>query len=606
MCGIAGIFGGPSDRERIEAMVAIQHHRGPDASGVFESPSGKALLGHNRLSIIDLSQAGIQPMTSRDKRFWIVFNGEVYNYLELRAELHDYPYRSRTDTEVVLAAYERWGEACLDHFIGMFAFLLWDEQEQKLFAARDRFGVKPLNYHYSPDGTLLLASEIKALHVAGVGHDPDPETWATYFAYGLSDHSNRTFWKDINLLPPGHKLTWQAGKLRVSAWYDLAERVGTELDERPEEVVREEYESLLKDSVRLRFRSDVPVGVSLSGGLDSSTLLGLLHAIQGSESNVKAYTYTTSEPLYDELPWVRRMLAGTNHPSIVYRLDPDDVPELSEAVFAFEDEPFGGLSTVAYAPLLERARKAGVIVLLEGQGMDEQWAGYDYYKSNGNESQVAMIQGTRHHPYRPNSLTPEFRKQAEPFEPPKPFPDRLRNLQYRDIRYTKMPKALRFNDRVSMKTSLELREPFLDHRLFELALRQPANRKISNGKGKAFLRQVAAQILPNRIVEAPKRPLQTPQREWLRGPLRNWANDCIERALSTYGGDWLIPGSVRAEWRDYCELAPDNSFYVWQWLSLGLMVKALDERTIPGVHQHNAPLSAGLDSRSAKPLTIQT
>ena len=223
MCGISGVFGRRVRREQVQAMTAVQHHRGPDASGIYISPSGVAGLGHNRLSIIDLSPAGQQPMSTPDGRYHMVFNGEIYNYRELRAELNDYPYRSQTDAEVVLAAYQRWGKACLDRFIGMFAFLLWDEQEQSLFAARDRFGVKPLNYYVNDDGTLFAASEIKALHAAGAPPEFDPVTWATYFTSGAYDHSERTFWKGIKSLPAGHTLTWQNDSLQIRRWYDLAE-----------------------------------------------------------------------------------------------------------------------------------------------------------------------------------------------------------------------------------------------------------------------------------------------------------------------------------------------------------------------------------------------
>ena len=577
MCGIAGIFGNGAKRERLEAMIAVQHHRGPDSSGIFSSARVNAMLGHNRLSIIDLSAAGNQPMSSHDGRLTISFNGEIYNYLELRAELAEYRYHTRTDTEVILAAYEQWGEACLDHFIGMFAFAIWDESNQRLFAARDRFGVKPLNYHQQADGTLLIASEIKALHAAGVPAEPDTVGWSTYLTYGLYDHSERSFWRDVKLLPPGHKLVWENEKLSISCWYDVVEHSGEALDSRPSEVVCEEYRSLLAESIRLRFRSDVPVGINLSGGLDSSALFGLVQAVQGHDSDVKAFTYITSDPRYDELPWVRQMLEGTKHPSLVYCLDPAVVPEVAESVFAYEDEPFGGLATTATAPLFEKARNEGVIVLLDGQGMDEQWGGYDYYRSLDG-TLAGMIQGTQDDPYRPECLTTSFRIQAEPFMAPKPYNDRLRNLQYRDIRYTKLPKALRFNDRVSMRASTELREPFLDHRLVELALRQPPERKILNGTSKVLLRQMARQILPARIVEAPKRPLQNPQREWLRGPLRDWANVCIEKALSCYGGEWLIEQAVRREWLDYCVRGRDNSFYVWQWISLGLMAFARELR----------------------------
>ena len=579
MCGISGIFGSGWTSRQLEAMVSIQHHRGPDATGFYVSPRETAGLGHNRLSIIDLSPAGQQPMSTSDGRFHLILNGEIYNYLELRAELSDYPYRSQSDAEVVLAAYQRWGKACLNRFLGMFAFLLWDEQEQSLFAARDRFGVKPLNYSMTEDGTLLVASEIKGLHAAGIPAEFDPITWATYFTSGAYDCSERTFWKGIKSLPAGHSLSWKDNQLEIRRWYDLAEATGQEFDSRPVEVVQEEYLALLNDSVRLRFRADVPVGINLSGGLDSSTLLGLVQQLQGPESEVSAYTFVTGHKDYDELPWVERMLAHTRHPLRVCWLRPGEVPDLAESVQKQQDEPFGGLPTLAYARLFETARADGTIVLLDGQGMDEQWAGYDYYGAalNGHNSTNTLIQGTTDRPVKPECLTREFLALAQPFKPHEPFPDKLRNLQYRDAQYTKIPRALRFNDRVSMRSSTELREPFLDHRLFELALRQPPQRKIVNGTRKWMLRQMAQQLVPAGILEAPKRALQTPQREWLRGPLKSWATDCLEAALAAFGQDWLDAKAVRDTWRDYCHHDADNSFYVWQWISLGMMAKTLGQ-----------------------------
>jgi asparagine synthase (glutamine-hydrolysing) len=580
MCGIAGIFGKGCNPAQMSRMLDAQHHRGPDDRGWWCDPEGEAALGQNRLSIIDLSPAGHQPMWNNDRTVAIVFNGEMYNYIELRSELRDYAYRSQSDTEVILAAYERWGEACLDRLIGMFALLIWDTRTRRLFAARDRFGVKPL-YYCSENNVLLIASEIKTLHQAGVPADPDPVAWSTYLANGLHEHSSRTFWKNVSALPPGHKLTWQDGCLEVRCWYDIGERLsGMAFDERPEAEVREEYLELLRQSVRFRFRSDVPVGINLSGGLDSSTLLGLVHAVQGKDSEVRVYTFATGDPNYDETPWVRQMLAQTRHPATICLLREEDVPELAASVTRSEDEPFGGIPTLAYARLFELARSQGTIVLLDGQGMDEQWAGYDYYSRAINGQPVSIVQGTER-PVRPDCLVEEFRRQAEPFQAPEPFSDRLRNMQYRDIRYTKIPRALRFNDRISMRSSTELREPFLDHRLFEIALLQPCSRKIFNGQGKWMLRQITANLLPGGIVEAPKRALQTPQREWLRGPLRHWAGEMIETGLAQWGSNWLDAGRVRAHWADYCAGSGDNSFFVWQWIGLGLMtVFSGDHRTV--------------------------
>jgi len=529
------------------------------------------------LSIIDLSDAGRQPMASADGRVWIAFNGEIYNYRELRATLSDYPYRSQTDTEVLLAAYERWGPACLDRLLGMFAVLIWDSRRRTLFAARDRFGVKPLYYHLAADGQLSLASEIKALHAAGVPAEPDTVTWATYLTRGLYDYGPRTFWQDVHSLPAGHYLTWRDGQVRIQRWYDLAERTGTQDEPRSTADVAEEYADLMRQCVELRFRSDVPVGINLSGGLDSSTLLGLVHAVQGADSETIAFTYTCGDPAYDETPWVEQMLARTRHPWNLCHFAAADVPELAERVQWHQDEPFGGLPTLAYARVFAEARAAGVIVLLDGQGMDEQWAGYDYYTAavDGPGSRMpaaGTVQGSTDRPVRPECLASEFRALAETFEFPTPYGDALRNLQYRDACYTKIPRALRFNDRVSMQSSTELREPFLDHRMFELALRQPAERKIVGQTRKWLLRRMTRKLLPHQLVEAPKRPLQTPQREWLRGPLRDWADDCIEQALGTC--DWLDGTAVRRAWQAFLAGHSDNSFYVWQWISLALCLKA--------------------------------
>jgi asparagine synthase (glutamine-hydrolysing) len=569
MCGIVGICGKNWRAGQLAAMHAAQKHRGYDDAGFFIDAEKICGLAHNRLSIIDLSEAGRQPMQSADGNLQIVFNGEIYNYLELRRELSDeFDFRTDSDTEVLLAAYRKWGENFLDRLIGMFALIIWDEREKSIFAARDRFGVKPLYYHEQNDGTLFLSSEIKAIHHAGIRREPNEKIWADYLTFGLTDHSEETFWKGIGKLAAGHFLIWKNNRKTISRWYDLAGKSGDEFDSRSDREVREEYLELLKDSVRLRFRADVPVGINLSGGVDSSTLLGLVHTLEKEESSVAAYTFTTGDERYDELFWVRQMLAQTEHPLIISQLNAAEVPKLAASVQDFQDEPFGGIPTLAYAKLFENARKNGTIVLLDGNGMDEQWAGYDYYSGSGN--QTTLVQGTTEKPVRPECLSPAFRALAEPLKLENVYSDKLRNLQYRDVCRTKIPRAMRFNDRVSMRSATELREPFLDHRLLELAFRQPLSRKIADGVHKKMLREIVKKIVPANVVEAPKRPLQTPQREWLRGDLRGWANERIEDALNNFGGAWLDEKAVRQSWKNYCAGASDNSFYVWQWISLSL------------------------------------
>lgn len=573
MCGIAIVAGADGAGARVDRMLGTLTHRGPDDRGCWQSPAHDVALGQTRLSIIDLSAAGHQPMFSADERYALVFNGEVYNHVELRAELSDYPFRSRTDTEVVLAAWVRWGPACLDRLVGMFAFAIWDTRDRTLIAARDRFGVKPLLHADLPGGGIALASETCALHAAGVPAAPDEVAWATYLDGGLYDHSPRTFWRGISSVPAGHLLTWRPGaRAELRCWYDFAARVGDALDARPIEVVREEYLALLEDSVRLRFRSDVPVGINLSGGLDSSSLLGLVQRVQGEDSTALAFTFATGDDRYDELPWVQEMVARTAHPLIPCMLSAEEVPALAERFAAHLGEPYGGLPTLAYANTFRRAREAGVIVVLDGQGMDEQWAGYDYYR-RALDGPVPVVQGSTSSATRTEMLSPALRAQIEPFIPPAPFPDQLRNIQLRDILHTKMPRALRFNDRISMASSVELREPFLDHRLFELALRQPPDRKIRGETGKWLLREIVAPLLPTALRLAPKRALQTPQREWLRGPLRPWAEGQLAVALARCG-QWFDPSVVQRTWNSFMEGEGDNSFWVWQLISVGMAAPA--------------------------------
>lgn len=208
--------------------------------------------------------------------------------------------------------------------------------------------------------------------------------------------------------------------------------------------------------------------------------------------------------------------------------------------------------------------------MLDGQGMDEQWAGYSYYADANSFESSAIIQGSSQSAVRADCLVPEFRALSQAIAWPRPYRDALRNLQYRDLFVTKIPRALRFNDRASMRSSVELREPFLDHRLVELAMRQPPERKIAGGVRKWLLRQIAGRLMPNDVVGALKRPVQTPQREWLRGPLRDWAASRIDEALDWHA-DWLDRDAVRRQWAAYCAGEADNSFFVWQWISLGMI-----------------------------------
>jgi len=495
----------------------------------------------------------------------MVFNGEIYNYIELKKELEQtVSFETSSDTEVLLAAYQVWGEACLSKLNGMFSFAIWDCQEQHLFAARDRFGVKPF-YYTIQDDTFYFASEIKSLFAAGIPRVPNESVWASYFAYGSYGMPDETFWEDIQQLAGGHFLTLQNNQPAIQKWYDFKTEVKKYEVNLSFETVKMGYLQLLDDSIKLRFRADVPIGFNVSGGLDSSALLALVNRLEDGE-NIEAFTFYTGDDRYDELPWVEGLIAHTKNPLTKVKLEADALAPLAEVMAIQQDEPYGGVPTVAYGELFKEASSKGVKVLLDGQGMDEQWAGYDYYtKTSGS-----VIQGVSKSPFRTSVLSEDFFAKAKKPVYPTPFEDRVLDLQYRDLFYTKIPRALRFNDRVSMHYSTELREPFLDYRLVEFAFAQPLAYKIHDGIQKYVLRSIVSEYLSDSITYAPKRPLQTPQREWLAEDLKEWVTQQLEVLKDN---TWFDTEALQEEWNRYLEGDQDSSFHIWQWINTSLLVK---------------------------------
>ncbi|MEC3907347.1 asparagine synthase (glutamine-hydrolyzing) [Tamlana sp. 2201CG12-4] len=567
MCGIAGIIGSDNYQFEIHKMLESQAHRGPDFTGTYFD-NGFATLGHNRLSIIDLSSNANQPFKDITKRFTIVFNGEIYNYLELRDRLkNDYDFQTSSDTEVLLAAFVKYGKTCLKMLNGMFSFAIWDNLNKELFAARDRFGIKPFYYSYN-NNKLIFSSEIKAIHKAGSDKIPNENVWSGYFINGSYGAPNETFWKDINQLPAGHFLEYSNGHVKVEKWYDFVDRVRHQPKLTNYQEAQEEYIRLLVDSIKLRFRADVPVGFNVSGGLDSSALLALANISQNDISKIEAFTFYTNNEDYDELPWVEQIIGIYNNPLNKVLMSSNEVVSISKTISDIQDEPYGGIPTLAYSKLFASASKKGIKVLLDGQGMDEQLAGYDYYRNASN----VTIQGIHKSPFRKNMLSDAFIELASKKDHPKPFNSTVKNTQYRDLFYTKIPRALRFNDRVSMAHSTELRVPFLDYRLIEFAFSLPTEFKIKDNQGKQILRDVISKYVDKKVTYAPKRPLQTPQREWLGEDLKGYVENCINSIKSSEYKSWFNIKELDLEWNRY--LAGDNqsSFHIWQLINFSLLM----------------------------------
>ena len=564
MCGIAGIIGSKSNGiQQLGSMLKSQAHRGPDATHLWNDAN--VYLGHNRLSIIDLSNEADQPMVSSNGRYIIVFNGEIYNYLELKQQLLNYSFKTSSDTEVLLALFQQKGKDMLHELNGMFAFVIYDKLEGRIFAARDRFGVKPFYYSFIGEN-LVFASEIKTLFTAGVEKVKNKKVWANYLSFGTYGLPNETFWEKVNQLPGGHYFEYSLGdeKIQPVRWYDFVGNI-LKMPQLTEEELKRNYLQLLQDSIRLRFRADVAVGFNISGGLDSSVLLALVNKEFPNNNAIEAFTFYTNDSRYDELHWVELMLEKTKNPLNKCLLQVADVPQLIKKIATFQDEPFGGFPTLAYSQIFATAREKKVIVLLDGQGMDEAWAGYDYYQTKTGFT----IQGTKTTPVRPEVLTEEYQAYISKEVYETPFDNDLQNLQYRDLFYTKIPRALRFNDRISMMHGTELREPFLDYRLVELAFSQKESVKIKNGQGKWLLRELMKDLLGNDVALAPKRPLQTPQREWMATDLLYYISSKIENFSNS---DLVKKDKVLSLWEEYQNGNQENSFYIWQWINLNEML----------------------------------
>lgn len=564
MCGIAGILGSSSKNKLdLEKMLLAQKHRGPDAMQIWNDE--KKALGHNRLSIIDLSIEANQPMLSNCGNYVIVFNGEIYNYLEIKSQLiSEYQFKTSSDTEVLLAAYIVWGKKMLEKLNGMFSFAIWNKNESTFFAARDRFGVKPFYYTISQN-QFYFSSEIKALFAAGISKVKNNKVWANYYSFGTYGLPDETFFEDIHQLKAGHFLEikfseiLKSDTIKIHKWYDFPERI-SQIKLLSKDELKQQYQQLLIDSIKLRFRADVPLGMNVSGGLDSSTLISLVHQNLPSQKTIEAFTFYSNNENYDELPWVNQLMQKTPYHLNKVLLDFNEIPKLIGEVSYYQDEPFGGFPTLAYSLLFKTASQKGIKVLLDGQGMDEAWAGYDYYHNKSN----SVIQGVNSSPVRPEAIDMEFLKFASIEEYEKPFNNGLQNLQYRDLFYTKIPRALRFNDRVSMMHSTELREPFLDYRLVELAFAQSDEMKLQNGQTKWMLRDLVKNQLGDSIALAPKRPLQTPQREWISNELNDYFTTQIESFSKL---DFVNEKEVQKIWKEYKNGNQDNSFYIWQWIN---------------------------------------
>jgi asparagine synthase (glutamine-hydrolysing) len=568
MCGIAaviGLHGRPAERSAVEAMAASLVHRGPDEVGVCVS--GPVALGFRRLSILDLSPAAHQPMESDDGQYVIVFNGEIYNYLELRAELRarGYRFRSSGDTEVLLNAYREWGAGCLDKLNGMWAFLVHDRRRQRVFGARDRFGVKPLYVHRGDD-VVVLASEIKAIEASGLYRStPNWRTAARFLLDRRLEEGIETFYAGIERIPAGTAFDVSlGGELRQRRYWSLADVPRVHHDE-----PARAFADLFEDAVRLRMRSDVPVGVSLSGGLDSTSIAASAartRAATGAAGEQRFMAFSYVAPEFDESRYIADTVAQTDIELKRVEVSPlalwDELPR----VLRIHDEPFHSMTALIGFKVMELASAHGVKVVLSGQGADETLGGYPSYFRNywhtllqrgdvsglwrevdaycavhggsvpGSlmrvvrrlvQSRLGRAGGYRglaawgrrrraqRHPWFSGDFVAHLDR--EPRDPPDLT---LEGTLMRSVEQSPLPLYLRVEDRNSMAHSVEARLPFLDYRLVALAFHLAAEWKTRGPWNKYILREAMRGRIPESVrTRADKMGFPVPSRTWLAGDL---------------------------------------------------------------------------------------
>jgi asparagine synthase (glutamine-hydrolysing) len=572
MCGIAGIITPPSRqlagseenfssmKYRLQLMTTSLQHRGPDGEGFWINAAASAGFGHRRLSIIDLSNAGQQPMHYMD-RYTIIHNGEIYNYVELRKELqrNGYLFTSKTDTEIIAAAYDYWGNECVDYFDGMFAFAIWDEKEKELFAARDRFGEKPFFYFYN-DGQLFFASEMKALWAAGVERIPNQKMLFNFITIGYTDNPEQpgeTFFENIHKLPPATSLMYKLsnGELLLETYWSIdPEKENKKITDNE---ALDQFTHLLTHSVKRRLRSDVPIGTSLSGGLDSSSIVALINESQPSGYPAKTFTAIFPGFEKDEFKFSKQVANKFNLQQFTASVSGEAMLNDWKQLCYYQEEPFGSASIYAQYKVYELAKQHDIKVLLDGQGADETLAGYHkYYKwywqelfrkrklSKSKELNAAKEIGvTENFGYKNKiaayfpafaTITLENQYLLKALKQEDLTKDFVK-LQSKEAYYTTpdhftlngalhfntcthgLEELLRYADRNSMAHGREVRLPFLSHELVEFVFSLPANYKIRNGWTKWLLRETMKSKLSESITwRKDKVGFEPPQKTWMQ------------------------------------------------------------------------------------------
>ena len=610
MCGfVAVVTPAPSlDAGLLDAMRERLAHRGPDgaASWIAGTSGGAVGFGFRRLAILDLSAAAGQPMHSADGRLTIVFNGEIYNHVELRAELAaaGAAFRTRSDTEVLLAAYAAWGTACLARLNGMFAFAIWDSASRELFAARDRFGEKPLFLAAYPDGGLALASEMKAFFAhPGIHAAPEEAMVARYLAGAYREDGAQTLFAGVRRMPAAHALVVDRTGKVVRQWRYWTPDNAPAAEYREDEASAR-FRELFERSVRMRLRADVPVGTSLSGGLDSSLVVGAVAGVRSGDPNITQNTFSVrfdGDPSISEGPQIDAVVRYAGVRAYSVAPEPARLAEESRKLHWHQEEPFLSASIYLQWCVARLAREHGTTVLLDGQGADELLGGYQFYfrtfqldcvdrlqlarlvretaRFNARLERTALAYLQPDRRFNARVAYPLWKALAAALLRPANRGKRLRRQLAEALQHDSLPALLRYADRNSMAFGRETRLPFLDYELADWCLRLPDEALIKDGWQKYIVRRAGEGLVPPEIQwRADKVGYAAPLDLWLRGELKEWARERLfggpVTRLAQYDG-----AAIQKLWDVHQRAAGDVSWPLWRWISLNEWLALFAEGT---------------------------
>ena len=612
MCGISGVIYKDNIRAEhniIDKMNKLIAHRGPDGQAIYLN--NNIGLGHTRLSIIDLNEGANQPFT--DGKYVLVFNGEIYNYLTLKKELADYPFKTESDTEVILAAYDKWGINCVDYMKGMWSFVLYDIKKNIVFCSRDRFGIKPF-YYFEKANALYFASEIKQFTcVEGWQAKANVDRVKDFILFEMFDYTEETLFQDVKQLRPGHNLVYDLENhtYSIHTYYDLKSiKANCKYQDENNQVL-----DLMKQSVKLHLQSDVKLGSCLSGGIDSSTIVMLVSQLKDKSVVQEVVSSCFQNKKYDEQEYIDEVVKASG--AKVNKVFPNfnDLFQELEKITWHQDEPFGSTSIFAQWSVFKETEAKGIKVMLDGQGADEVFAGYTgFYSAYLGEvlrkgkvltwiKEVRALRNYYNYTWRdimkmtikyliPNTLKSKLKLKLDKNSLDwvfidehyyKNYLDRLYGIKIKDMKtysfnqllVESLPKLLHYEDRDSMAFSVEARVPFLDHELVEYVLSLPSNQKIRKSTTKYCLREAMAEILPAKVKNRrDKMGFVTPEEVWIRENKEVFRKEFYESCMKL---NTLLDVEKAMKWFDKLLASNDKiDFTIWRIISTSYWIKVFD------------------------------